>query len=477
MLNMETEEPSGENAYYGAFDGIIAALDALAKTLTVDTGDDATPPDATPPPERNTYFASFREMASAIVRVKDAMSERLAALAEQDPAFKNWRDESYTVGIGKDADSAAHGIAIGWNSSAGSGTGVKGRDAGAVAVGKTAGAWGIDAVAIGRNANAGSSAARTTIPTVQLGAGANLEDGTLQFRDWQLVNAEGTIPKARLPADAGGLVEATGSWGRGDDRTTGLFYAVFSPEALGMTAKSVCVKGISLVCSDTATLAAGDARRLEIKAEDGSVQLGISENEAEFSSAGAPVKFTFSPAIELRAGRKYRLKIIDGTGANVFAPVMLGRTDGSGELSSFIAGSLSMNTSFFPCIGFTVLKAEPGIESSLAGAGALSFAAPAAADGVVALEDRAVNSVRLEGAATAFAFPAAAEGVGRSFLLKLEMAAATAWTLPADCAFESDDPDVFSEVEAGGTAVFLFSETGSGTFMVSRKALSAVSKE
>ena len=35
--------------------------------------------------------------------------------------------------------------------------------------------------------------------TVQLGNGTNTEDGTLQFRSWQLVNALGKIPAERLP--------------------------------------------------------------------------------------------------------------------------------------------------------------------------------------------------------------------------------------------------------------------------------------
>ena len=201
------------NSYFEAFAGIVAALDALAKAVTPDAGDDGTPPEERPAPCCNSYFASFRAMQDALVRLKAATEERLADMTEDDPNFAAWR-EAYSIGLGKGASTASNGIAIGWNSKAGTGAGTGSSDSGAVAVGKGAAALGVDAVALGRNAVAGTSGARTTQATVQLGSGTNENDGTLQFRTWQLVDAEGKIPAARLP-DIGGMafVEPTVSGG------------------------------------------------------------------------------------------------------------------------------------------------------------------------------------------------------------------------------------------------------------------------
>ncbi|MGN0842222.1 MAG: hypothetical protein ACI4QF_03030 [Kiritimatiellia bacterium] len=149
----EGVEPHKSNSYFEAFDGIVAALDALAKAVTPDGGDDGTPPEEGARPCCNSYFASFRNITDALVRLKSAVEERIAAGGgieeESDPVFRKWRDEGYSIGLGK----------------------------GAVA---------------------GSTSARTTLPTVQLGAGQNTVDGTLQFRDWQIVDASGTIPAERL---------------------------------------------------------------------------------------------------------------------------------------------------------------------------------------------------------------------------------------------------------------------------------------
>ena len=194
-----TEDGShNPNSYFEAFAGIVAALDSLAKAVSPDADDDGTPPDELPPPSCNSYFASFTAIQDALGRLKAATEERLADMTENDPNFAAWR-EAYSIGLGKGASPASNGIAIGWNSTAGSGTGTGSRDSGAVAVGKAAAALGVDAVALGRNAVAGASGARTTQATVQLGAGTNLADGTLQFRSWQLVNAQGKIPLERLP--------------------------------------------------------------------------------------------------------------------------------------------------------------------------------------------------------------------------------------------------------------------------------------
>ena len=199
----DENEPHEKNAYFAELDAIAAKLDEAAKILTLDESDDGTPPDGGEHAESNSYFASFRNIASALARLNEAIAERIAAGSgaitdESDPEFRKWKDESYSLGVGKGANVTSNGVAIGWNSTAGAGTGTGSNDSGAVAVGKAAQAWGIGAAAFGKGAVAGSTSARTTLPTVQLGAGQNTVDGTLQFRDWQLVGADGTIHPDRL---------------------------------------------------------------------------------------------------------------------------------------------------------------------------------------------------------------------------------------------------------------------------------------
>ena len=303
------EEAHGANSYFEAFDGIAAALDALAKAVTPDEEDDGTPADEGERPSCNSYFASFRNIIDALGRLKTATEERLVALSEKDPNFAAWK-EAYSIGLGKGASPASNGIAIGWNATAGSGTGTGARDSGAVAVGKAASALGIDAVAIGRGAVAGASGNRTTQATVQLGSGTNTADGTLQFRSWQLVNAEGKIPAERLP-EMGGM----------------------------------------------------------------------------------------------------------------------------------------------------------------------AFVTPTASGGTATLVNKAVNAVALDGTAVAFAFPAAVAGQGRAFIVRLVCTAETAWTLPSGVTFESDDEEVFADVDVGETVALLFSEVAEGRFLVSRKTVKTVSRE
>ena len=80
-------------------------------------------------------------------------------------------------------------------------------------------------------------------------------------------------------------------------------------------------------------------------------------------------------------------------------------------------------------------------------------------------------------AAVAFAFPAAVAGQGRAFIVRLVCTAETAWTLPADVSFESDDEEVFADVEVGEAVALLFSEVAEGRFLVSRKTVKTVSRE
>ena len=299
------------NSYFEAFAGIVAALDALAKAVTPDDGDDGTPPDEPEKPCCNSYFTSFAAIRDALVRLKDATEVRLADLVEKDPDFAAWK-EAYSIALGKGASPASNGIAIGWNSTAGSGTGTGAKDSGAVAVGKAAAALGINAVALGRGAVAGATGARTTQATVQLGAGTNTNDGTLQFRDWTLVGTDGTIPADRL------------------------------------------------------------------------------------------------------------------------------------SLASFAFKTVNIAR---------------------------------AASGYCNLNDHAVNSITMTGDTVSFVLPAELSGRARSFMLRITMEAATTWGFPPSAlAFESDDENVFDEIEVGATATFIFSEVSAGRFIVSRKDTKAVAK-
>ena len=315
MATEETENRES-NAYFAELDAIAAKLDEAAKILTPDESDDGTPPDEGEQAESNSYFASFRNIAAALARMNEALAERIAAgggiKEESDPAFKNWKDESYSLGIGKGAGSVANGVAIGWNSSAGAGTGTGGNDAGAVAVGKAAQAWGIGAAALGKGAVAGISYSRTTLPTVQLGMGQNANDGTLQFRDWQLLDATGAIPADRIPD------------------------------------KSIALKSVTL---------------------------------------------------------------------------------------------------------------------------------SRASSGFCNITNHAVNSITMTGDTVSFVFPADMAVRARSFILRITMQAATTWGFPpSTMVFESDDEDVFGEIEVGTTATFIFTEVSSGRFIVARKDTKSVTK-
>ena len=110
-------------------------------------------------------------------------------------------------------------------------------------------------------------------------------------------------------------------------------------------------------------------------------------------------------------------------------------------------------------------------------ASSFDFAAPSAVHGSVALANHAVNAVVLNGTAVTFTFPAKTSGKARDFIVRLTMESATGWSLPEGVSFESDDGDVFAEVDAGATAVFFFFEVADDVFMVSRKTANAVAKE
>ena len=327
---MTEEEERERNSYYEAFDEIIARLDALAKTITPSKDDDGTPPEPVERPKCNSYFASFREMADALARVGSAIVERQAEMDGNDAEFPDWRDESTAVRLGKGSSAESNGIAVGLNATARQGTGTYATDAGAVALGKASSANGRDAVAIGRGAIAGTTSARTTKPTVQLGSGTNSADGTLQFRTWRLVGTDGLVPRERLPDDAGGIVTATGSYGTAADRTNGMQYAVFTPEGLGVAEESVVVKGFSVVCHNVQGLPTSDKRRLELRNSDGTIVLASSVELASFDSPGATVNFTFESGVELKSGTRYRLVFVNSSAQAATVPVMLASTTGAG---------------------------------------------------------------------------------------------------------------------------------------------------
>lgn len=197
---MDTEDNARHepNSYFEGFDDIVKALDALTKAVTPDTEDDGAPPEGRERPCCNSYFTSFGNVKEALERLKAATEERLEALTEKDPNFTAWKDGAWSINAGANSKVTSNGIAIGAGAVAASATGAYARDTGATAVGRAASAHGHRAVALGKDAHAGTDSSRTTESTVQLGAGTNDGDGTLQFRDWRLVDTDGTIPADRL---------------------------------------------------------------------------------------------------------------------------------------------------------------------------------------------------------------------------------------------------------------------------------------
>ena len=67
------------NSYFGAFAGIVDALDAIAEAVAP-AGADGVDPPAEPPGAGgdNSYFSSFRCIRDALSRVRDAVDARLA---------------------------------------------------------------------------------------------------------------------------------------------------------------------------------------------------------------------------------------------------------------------------------------------------------------------------------------------------------------------------------------------------------------
>ena len=480
------DEIHDSNAYFAAFDGIISALDDLAKTLTPDTEDDAAASESETRPCCNSYFESFRNIHEALVRVKEATAERIAASAEVDPTFAEWRGGAYNINIGQSAKVTSNGVAIGWGSGAGAATSPnsKAKDSGAVALGKQAHAYGYEAVALGKNANVGADGNRVSDSTVQLGAGTNLNNGSLQFRSWPLVDATGKIENNRLPDTVRGLVEASSSFGTVANRTLGLWYAIFTPEGLGITDESVCLKSVTFTTHNNAALPS--YRKVEIRSEDGTVLIATSENSSMFPTPGGAVKFTFGEEVMLKRGIRYRLKMADMDGANQSAPLMLAATSSAaGYLACYIDGSTSLRTDYFPCLAFTILKPQPDIAEVLADArdavntaGAFALATPAIVDYEATLADRTVNVLPMPAESVALRFPEKIDGYARSFIVRMAASESSdgLFSLPAGVSFESGDEDALADVPAGEVAILAFMEVAENVFMVSRRTVNTVTK-
>ena len=104
-------------------------------------------------------------------------SGRLPAMTESDPSFTAWKNgDRITLGKETVAD-----------------------ESGGTAIGSYAVAKGYSAVALGTEAWAQGDYA------VQIGAGYNMSPGTLNFREWRLLDAEGKIPKERFSNDTGSI--------------------------------------------------------------------------------------------------------------------------------------------------------------------------------------------------------------------------------------------------------------------------------
>lgn len=132
-------------------------------------------------------------------------AEKIVARAAA--SFDGWRTNTYSIAVGSNSvASADRGIAIGFPNSAGNPAHAAGNAS--VAIGISAQTVGTSAFALGANAKAtgtsafaiGSNAQAYANESVQIGPGRNSEAGTLKFRGYTLVDADGRIPVYRLPA-------------------------------------------------------------------------------------------------------------------------------------------------------------------------------------------------------------------------------------------------------------------------------------
>ena len=116
----EMENGSGDgaqngNSYFGAFAGIVDALDAIAQAVAPGGADGGEPPAGPQRPDGdNSYFSSFRCIRDALARVRDAVDARLA-LPPRTGAFAlvSPQAEGGTVAL---ADNAVNDVSLGGGS-------------------------------------------------------------------------------------------------------------------------------------------------------------------------------------------------------------------------------------------------------------------------------------------------------------------------------------------------------------------------
>lgn len=90
------------------------------------------------------------------------------------------------------------------------------------------------------------------------------------------------------------------------------------------------------------------------------------------------------------------------------------------------------------------------------------------------LVDRCVNLFSLQDESARLVFPAQYTDVARDFVVRVVCETSGEITFEGADRFESEDPNVFAPLEAEDIAVFFFTETEPGVFLVSKKALTAV---
>ena len=127
-------------------------------------------------------------------------------LAGNSKSTGNW-----SIGIGADSEAGQLGISIGNRAKSNNGSDVIiGTNArrtdrtspngyGSTAIGSGSKVSGINNIALGSQAEVNVDASSN--PTVQLGSGTNTNNGSLQFRNYTVVENDGKIPNERLPID------------------------------------------------------------------------------------------------------------------------------------------------------------------------------------------------------------------------------------------------------------------------------------
>ena len=147
------------------------------------------------------YTPSIKKGGFEVVTEHDlnVMSNALANASGREDAFHDWKTNDTRVVLGNSSDvTAQKGIAIGIPNYSGHRTSANGNSSIAIGVHATTTQNGIQGVAIGANAIASAESA------VQIGDGQNATAGTIQYRNFRLLNADGSIPAERL----GGTVTA-----------------------------------------------------------------------------------------------------------------------------------------------------------------------------------------------------------------------------------------------------------------------------